>query len=234
MTLRWRIFDVSLHLCSLASPRSGRHCASWFSHGLGRCSHRFPPSPALAPWDTGRVVGTHSLLSCRHGPSAPLCLEVARPACCPASALVGRRLCCLLVSWSLGGELCARHPPPPACGFSLQGNPRCVGERCTHPSALSWHAAGKQPGGTTGDHKAGPPYGVHLPCRVGAATATLRVRAAGFAPGLRCGKVPSKRPFLLFVCVRVIKSWCCFIWKVHKRVNPCCCVWFYMFYDSCC
>lgn len=207
--LRWCIFDVSLHLCSLARPRSGRHCASWFFPWIRRVLTPLP-SFACSCTDTGRVVGVRTVCSSLDTEPQPL----------SAWRSTGRRVARLLRWWAgvsaaclcsgpLRGEPCVRRPPPPRLRVFFAGKPQVCG-RAVRTRALSWHAAGKRPGGTTGDRSAGPPYGAHLPCRLGAATATHRLRAAGFAPGLGCGKIPSKRPFLLFVWVRVIKSWCCF------------------------
>lgn len=70
--------------------------------------------------------------------------------------------------------------------------------RAAHAWAVSWHAAGKQPGGTTSDHNSGLRYGVHPLCHVEAATVTDWVCAGGFAPGMCCSKILWKCLFLLF------------------------------------
>lgn len=93
--------------------------------------------------------------------------------------------------------------------------------RAVRAWAVSWHAAGKQPGGTTRDRNSGLRHGVHPLCRVDAATVTDWVCAGGFAPGMCCSKILWKCLFLLFVCIWVIKSWCCFTYKTNKPVLVC-------------
>lgn len=52
-----------------------------------------------------------------------------------------------------------------------------------------------------------------------------------FAPGLFSNKRLQKGLFMLFVCVRKMKNWWSFIWKVHKWAKHFYCVKFSVFYD---
>lgn len=79
--------------------------------------------------DTGSAVGMPFALAQTWSSSLSLRGEV--PVFLLASALVDRRLCCLLAFQSLDGNAVCL---PPACGifFFFKGNPRCVGGRCRH------------------------------------------------------------------------------------------------------
>lgn len=228
MILQWCKFNVGLCLNSLASPRSGSCCAPRFSHGLGKHYSHSPHLPALAP----ALVTLWGCSLCKHSHGSPSSLRGGPPTSVFLSFCTGGQAslpcACALVRW---WEHCVCVCVPLACRFSLQGSPRCVGSDAHTSSvlALRWEAArwGNQ------RPQQGPHYGAHLPGHVGTAAATNWDCAAGFAPGLCGSKILWKCLFLLFVCGLVIKSWCCFVWKIHKWVNLSYCAYLYVFYDNC-